>query len=216
MASNLNTDEADPRIVYTYAERNKADILKALSPYLADAKRVLEVASGSGQHVTLWAQSFPAVTFQPSEINDPALLSSIRAYTKEIPNVAPPLTLDATSDADWDRAQSLVARDGRFDVVYLGNLLHIAPWNVTVALAQNVPSVTADNGVLVLYGAFKRDGKFTTTSNEEFDQQLRRRNSEWGLRDIEKVATEFEKSGFLLREVRDMPANNFILVFSKR
>ncbi|KAI8586171.1 hypothetical protein BDZ88DRAFT_455226 [Geranomyces variabilis] len=215
MASNLNTSQDDPRIVYTYAERNKADILDALSPHFQKAEQVLELASGSGQHVVTWAQSFPAVRFHPSEINDPALLSSISAYIKEFPNVLPPLTLDATCAADWDRVQTLVARNGLFDVIYMGNVLHIAPWSVTLALAKNLHTVLAVGGVFVLYGAFKRDGKFTTTSNEEFDKQLRARNSEWGLRDIADVAAEFEKSGLTLREIKDMPANNFILVFKK-
>ncbi|KAJ3178067.1 hypothetical protein HDU87_003849 [Geranomyces variabilis] len=215
MAANLNTGHGDPRIVYPYAERNKADILNALSPHFQKAERVLELASGSGQHVVTWAQTFPTVRFHPSEIDDPALLASINAYINDLPNIMPPLTLNATCTADWDRVQTLVARNGLFDVIYMGNVLHIAPWDVTLALAKNLHTVLAVGGVFVLYGAFKRDGKFTTASNEEFDQQLRARNSEWGLRDIADVAAEFEKSGLTLREIKDMPANNFILVFKK-
>ncbi|KAI8915029.1 hypothetical protein DFJ77DRAFT_45023 [Powellomyces hirtus] len=176
---------------------------------------VFELASGSGQHIVHWAKAFPSAQFQPSEIDDPLLHASIRSYIGEHPNVLPPLTLNAASDADWNRAHSLVRETGAFDMVYVGNVLHIAPWEVTVGLAKNVSKLLAKpRGLFVVYGPFKRDGAFTTSSNEEFDRNLRQRNGDWGLRDISDVANEFAKHNLSLQDIKDMPANNFILVFA--
>ncbi|TPX64299.1 hypothetical protein SpCBS45565_g06027 [Spizellomyces sp. 'palustris'] len=238
MYHDLNATPDNPRIVYPYAERNKDPILETISPYLQRAKRgmvsfacvafvglkvergvgftVLELASGSGQHVIHWAQAYPSVQFQPSEIDDPSLLASIRSYVKDFATIAPPLILNAMHDEDWSQARSLVAQEGAFDMVYMGNVLHIAPWDVTLAVAKNVPTLLQnEQGLFIVYGPFKRDGKFTTPSNEEFDQKLRLRDADWGLRDIADVADEFAKFGLSLQEIKDMPANNFILVFRK-
>ncbi|KNC98344.1 uncharacterized protein SPPG_06052 [Spizellomyces punctatus DAOM BR117] len=216
MYENVNATPENPRIVYPYAERNKDPILETISPYLQRATRVLELASGSGQHVVHWAQAYPSVHFQPSEIDDPSLLASIRSYVKDFANVAPPLLLNAMQDEHWSQARSLVAQEGAFDMVYMGNVLHIAPWDVTLAVAKNIPTLLPnEQGLFIIYGPFKRDGKFTTPSNEEFDQKLRLRNADWGLRDIADVADQFAKFGLSLQEIKDMPANNFILVFRK-
>ncbi|KAI8818818.1 uncharacterized protein EV422DRAFT_166435 [Fimicolochytrium jonesii] len=205
----------DPRIVYTYAERNKEPILQALTPYLQKASRVLELSSGSGQHITHFAASFPHTHFQPSELADPALHASITAYIAPHPNISPPITLNVLSQPNWDNLLTLVGEEGGYDVVYMGNVLHIAPWEVTLAVAQNLHRVVREEGVVVVYGPFKKEGKFTTESNEDFNRTLRERNAEWGLRDIGDVEREFGKGGLRLVEVRDMPANNFLLVFGR-
>ena len=67
----------------------------------------------------------------------------------------------------------------------------------------------------MIYGPFKKDNRFTTTSNEEFDKSLRQRNPEWGYRDTGQVAQEAKKNGLALRDVKDMPANNFLLTFTE-
>ncbi|KAJ3284963.1 hypothetical protein HK104_009694 [Borealophlyctis nickersoniae] len=216
MYPDQNKTQSDPKIVYPYAERNKDPILNTISPYLQQAKRVLELASGSGQHVSHWARSFPSIHFQPSEIDNPPLHASIKAYTTELSNVAPPMVLNSTEPAHWDRVVDMVNKDGPFDVVYIGNVFHITPWEVTQAVAKNVPKVLPGNsGTFIVYGPFKKDGKFTTPSNEEFDQNLRARNNQWGVRDIADVAAEFKQYGLALKDVKDMPANNFILVFQR-
>lgn len=106
--------------------------------------------------------------FQPSEIEDPALLASINKYVADLPNVSPPMTLNATNDDHWAQVLGMVKDTGPFDMVYMGNVLHIAPWEVTLAVAKNVPKLLPTrDGIFVVYGPFKRDGKFTTPSNEE-------------------------------------------------
>ncbi|KAJ3186656.1 hypothetical protein HDU85_007476 [Gaertneriomyces sp. JEL0708] len=215
-AHNMAFDESKQagRVVYAAAERNKAPILDVLSPYLNQASRVLEIASGSGQHISHWATTFPSVQFQPSELSDPLLHTSIQSYAQDHPNISPPLALNVTSDSDWSNLHTSVERTGPFDLVYAGNLLHISSWGITLSLAKHVPAVLSKpTGKLILYGPFKRDGAFTTESNKDFDKSLRERSSEWGLRDIADVSGEFEKHGLALEKIVDMPANNFILVF---
>ena len=39
----------------------------------------------------------------------------------------------------------------------------------------------------LLYGAYRENGAHTAPSNAAFDQDLRGRNPEWGVRDLEEV-----------------------------
>ncbi|KAI9101056.1 hypothetical protein DFS34DRAFT_613022 [Phlyctochytrium arcticum] len=203
------------RLIYPAADRNKGPITAALAPILVDAHRVLELASGSGQHCAHLAQNFPLVHFQPSEVEDQSLFKSINTYAENCKNVASPLPLNATNPEHWQAMRDKVEAEGPFDVVYFSNLLHISPWNVTECIAREVPTLLAKQGAVCIYGPFNRDGNFTSDSNREFDLNLRERNEEWGLRDLEVVAQEFKKSGLHLAEIKDMPANNFTLVFMR-
>jgi hypothetical protein len=49
----------------------------------------------------------------------------------------------------------------------------------------------------------------------QFDIDLRERNSEWGIRDLETVEAEGNKHGFVLKEVIEMPANNLFVWFRR-
>ncbi|KAJ1527348.1 hypothetical protein HK096_010784, partial [Nowakowskiella sp. JEL0078] len=125
------------------------------------------IASGSGQHIHSWATAFPNVHFQPTELYDLKLHNSIRSYTSELSNVSEPVILNALENTNWEELNKIVEENGFFDVVYFGNLLHISPWEVTLALADKLPRVLKEGGVLLVYGPFKKDGIFTTPSNEE-------------------------------------------------
>ncbi|KAJ3038573.1 hypothetical protein HDV00_000503 [Rhizophlyctis rosea] len=216
MYQNLSASTTK-RIKYPYAERNKEPILQVLSPYLKPNTRVLELSSGSGQHIAHYATHHPSVHFQPSELPFLELLDSIDAYTLSLPNVARPLTLDILLPSDWENVVNGVVKEkGKFDVVVMANVLHISEWEVTTTLAGRVGSVVQgpeEGGVVMIYGPFKKDGGFTSQGNEEFDASLKQRNPKWGLRDIADVAAEFAKHGWKLKTVHDMPANNFTLIF---
>lgn len=194
------------------AERNKEPILAALKDFLGSAVPrglFLEVASGTGQHVAHFAAGLPQLTFQPTEYEAEDGFASIRAWTSELPNVRPPLQLDASRPDSWQVAT------GSCRAMFAANLTHISPWAATEGLVRGAGRVLAQGGELFIYGPFSVDGKPTTESNAAFDAALRQRNREWGYRDVADVGKLASAAGLALVERRDMPSNNFLLVFRK-
>jgi SAM-dependent methyltransferase len=189
------------------AERNKEPILTVLRRVLPQRGLVLEVASGTGQHVVHFAAALPGLAWQPSD-PDPAMRASIGAWIARtgLPNIRPPLDFDVRSP-DWgiDRADAIVCI----------NMVHIAPWAATLHLAAGAARLVSPAGVLFLYGPYRRFGRHTAPSNEAFNADLERRNPEWGVRDLEAVADVAAGHGFALEEVVPMPANNFSVVFRR-
>jgi len=94
-------------------------------------------------------------------------------------------------------------------------MIDVAPWPPARALLAGARAVLRREGVLFLYGPYRRFGAHTSPGNEQFDADLRARNPEWGLRDMEAVAALAAEAGFALAEVVPMPANNFSVVFRK-
>jgi hypothetical protein len=199
---------ADGRLVSPSAERNKAPISEILQRVLPGSGYVLEVSSGTGQHVVHFARVMPHLVWQPTEC-DADCLRSIKAWlTVEGPgNVKQPLPLDV-EDQLWP------VRD--VDAIVCINMIHIAPAPATKALFRGAATVARPGAVTVLYGPFRRNGGHTSPSNEAFDRLLRAQNPGWGVRNLEEVAATAGKEGFDLEEVCQMPANNLIVVFRKR
>ncbi len=189
------------------AERNKGPILAVLRRVLPESGLVLEIASGTGQHIVHFAGALPGLTWQPSD-PDPQMRASIAAWVAEagLPNVRPPLDLDVRSEA-WPVE--------RADAVVCINMIHIAPWAATLHLMAGVSRLLPAQGILVLYGPFRRFGRHTAPSNEVFDAQLRRSDPAWGVRDLEQAASVADQTGFVLDEVIEMPANNLSAVFRR-
>jgi SAM-dependent methyltransferase len=186
-------------------ERNLGPILDVLARVLPRAGRVLELASGSGQHAVHLARALPALTWLPSDIDDEHL-ASIRAWVRAaaLPNLLPPARIDACAQ-DW--------AVGAVDAVFSANLLHIAPWECGVGLLRGAGRHLAPGGVLVLYGPFRVGAVHAAPSNEAFDADLRARDARWGVRDLEAVEEEALRAGLALAERVAMPANNQTLVF---
>ena len=187
------------------AERNKEPILAVLRRVLPDRGLVLEIASGTGQHVVHFARALPDIEWQPSD-PDPAARASISAWIDPecLQNVRPPLDLDVCSEP-WPIQ--------RADAVVCINMVHISPWSATSHLMAGVARLLPPGRPLVLYGPFRRTDRETAPSNEAFDAQLRRQNPEWGLRNLEDVVTVASQVNIELLEVVDMPANNLAVVF---
>lgn len=189
------------------AERNTAPIIQVLERVLPSQGTVLEIASGTGQHVIAFARGFPALRWRPSDL-DPDLRTSVELRVAEagLDNIEPPLDLDVLRQP-WpiDRA----------DAVICINMIHVAPWPATEALFAGAARVLESTGVLVTYGPYMRAGRHTAPSNEAFDTTLRARDPAWGLRDIEAVADVAGGHGFAVGEIVAMPANNFSLVFRR-
>jgi SAM-dependent methyltransferase len=190
------------------AERNKAPILDILRRILPGEGVVVEIASGSGQHVAHFAAELPALIWQPSDANS-ALLNVItaRALATGLKNIRPAVELDVTN-SPWPVTD--------VDALVCINMLHISPWTSTLALFSGANNVLAPAGVLFLYGPYRRDGRHTAPSNAAFDESLRTRNTKWGIRDLEEVSRIAEANGFLLEEIVLMPANNLSVVFRRQ
>jgi SAM-dependent methyltransferase len=197
--------DEDGRRVAPAAERNKEPILAMLVRHLPGAGLVLEIASGTGQHVAHFAAALPSLSWQPSDA-DQASYPSIRAWTKDLANVRPPLALDVR-DEPWPVSG--------VDAVLCINMIHISPWAATAALLRGAASALREGGLLLLYGPYRRFGRHTADSNATFDAQLRARDPAWGVRDLEAVVELARESGFALTETVDMPANNLGVVLRR-
>jgi SAM-dependent methyltransferase len=187
--------------------RNRDPILAVLRRVLPLAGTVLEIASGTGEHAVHFAAALPHLKWQPSDQDEQAL-RSIAAHRalSGLPNLLAPLSLDAAAP-EWPVAQA--------DAVVAINMVHISPWRVTQGLMAGAGWVLPPGGVLYLYGAYKENGIHTAPSNDTFDADLRSRNPEWGIRDLEAVADLAGGHGLTLVERIPMPANNLSLVFRR-
>ncbi|MFM0731626.1 DUF938 domain-containing protein [Paraburkholderia sediminicola] len=195
------------------AERNREPILAVLREVLPATGRVLEIASGTGQHAICFAGAMPGLDWQPSDLDANARASIAGWIAHEgLANVRAPLAIDV-HQAQWG-VQTLDTLD-KLDAVVCINMIHISPWSATQALFAGASRRLVDGGVLYLYGPYKRDGAQTSPSNDAFDQQLRSRDPAWGVRDMEAVVALGASVGLVCDEPIAMPANNFSLVFRK-
>lgn len=196
----------DPRRYTPAAARNRQPILEVLQEALPERARVLELASGSGEHAVHCATAMPGWMWQPSDPT-PGALASIAAWRDQagLANLAEPLRLDATAADTWPA--------GPFEAIVAINLIHISPWAVTEALMARAGERLARGGVLCLYGPYRRGADHTAPSNAAFDADLRRRDPRWGVRDLTRVVAEAEGHGLRLQATVEMPANNLGVLF---
>jgi cyclopropane fatty-acyl-phospholipid synthase-like methyltransferase len=189
------------------AARNRDPILALLRGLLPREGVVLEIASGTGEHVVHFAKNLPGLTFQPSD-PDAAARASIAAWIAEegLANVAPPLALDAAAP-DWPIEHS--------DALLCINMIHISPWEATTGLFAGARKILPAGAPLYLYGAYKREGAQTAPSNIAFDGWLRAQNPAFGVRDLEAVAQVAAENGFGPPDIVEMPANNLSLILRR-
>ena len=189
------------------AERNKQAIADVLARVLPKAGLVLEIASGTGQHAEHFARAFPALTWQPSDTDVDALATlAERVRRAALPNLRAPIELDVHEPPAL----------GDIAAVVCSNMIHIAPWSACAALLLDAERWLAPGAPLVLYGPFKRGGEHTADSNAAFDAGLRRRNPEWGVRDLDDVVALALRHSLELGEVVAMPANNLTVVLVRQ
>jgi SAM-dependent methyltransferase len=203
----VEREHVDARRFAPATARNREPILGVLRPALPAAGLVLEVASGSGEHVVAFARALPGLVWQPTDSSAEARASiAAWAAAEGLENIRPPLDLDAASPR-WplDRA----------DAVLCINMIHISPWAATEGLMQGAVRLLAPGGLLYLYGPFRRADVPTAPSNEAFDADLRCRDPRWGLRDLDAVADCAASAGLLLEATADMPANNLSVLFRR-
>jgi len=189
------------------SEKNREPILVVLKEIFADRRRVLEIASGTGQHAVYFGRDLPHLTWQPSEL--PQNLSGIRAWLDEarLPNVLPPLAIDI-NDASWPVTQA--------DAVFNANTVHIISWPEVERLFAQIAGVIEPGGYVCLYGPYNYGGKFTSEGNARFDVWLKSRDPNSGVRDFEAVNELAASNGLELLRDFEMPSNNRILVWEAK
>ena len=197
----------DHRQSAPHVARNADPIAEVLKDVLPARGLVLEVASGTGEHVLHFAREFPKLLWQPSD-PEPAALRSIEAWRAEsgLFNLLPPVSLDVRA-AQWPVAEA--------DAILCINMVHISAWAATQGLMRGAGRLLAPGAPLYLYGAYRQAGVETAPSNEAFDESLKARDPEWGLRNLEEVVAEGQAHGLALESVTPMPANNLSVVLRK-
>jgi hypothetical protein len=189
------------------ALRNREPIAEVLADWLPATGTVLEIASGTGEHAAFFAERFPSLDWQPSDVH-PDALDSVRAWRAEagLPNLSEPLILDASA-ADWPI--------GEADAVLNINMVHISAWSAALGLIAGAARVLPAGGPLILYGPWLKADIETVSSNLEFDAELKRRDPEWGLRRVEDFAAAAAQKGLKMEKTRPMPANNLMLLLRR-
>ena len=187
--------------------RNREPILHVLRDHLPKAGTILEVASGTGEHVTFFGSHFPSLSWQPSEI-DTELLASIRSWIAEtgLNNIREPIVLDVEQET-W--------LENPVEAILCINMLHISPWTAGRALLRGSGKLLHPEGTLYLYGPFNIDGQYSAPSNAEFDGWLKSLNAAYGIRDLDRVSEEASANGLERVDVIEMPANNLSVVFKR-
>ena len=190
------------------AQRNADVILQRLAAHLPARGRVLEIACGSGQHAVHFATALPHIQWQPSDPSAEARLSTdLWAASAGLKNIEPALDIDMLDSAHWP--------DGPFDAVVCINMVHISPWSATKGLMKLCQKVLPIGGLLYLYGPYHEDDVPLAPSNAAFDDSLKSRNHDWGLRDRVQVIGLAKQHGLRHTLRAEMPANNISLMFRR-
>jgi SAM-dependent methyltransferase len=205
----------DGRLDAPAFHRNHAAIASVLDGFLKNRSgNVLEIGSGTGQHAVTFAERFPGVTWWPTDLNDNHLrsIAAWRAHAK-LPNLQAPVRLDA-SGPDWRLPE--LGLPASFIAMFCANVIHIAPWAVAEGLLAGAGRHLAAGGRLFLYGPFRRDGAHNAPSNAAFDESLRARNPEWGVRDTADLNRLGQANGLHSIGLVEMPSNNAVLAFERK
>ena len=187
--------------------RNRQPILDVLRRALPESGRILEIASGTGEHGAFFASQEAGWSWQPSDASIEAIQST-QAWVDhmQLPNLAPPVQLDVTAE-QWPVEQA--------EAIFCANMIHISPWRCTLGLLQGASRILHVGAHLITYGPYKVRGQHTAPSNAAFDSSLRARDPSWGVRDLEAIEEAAQTHGLTLQEHISMPANNACLIFAR-
>ena len=214
---NEEKPQLDPHPLSPYVawagRRNRDAILAVLKEQLPKSDgHVLEIASGSGMHLSYFAPHFKHLCFHPSDF-DENVFDNIKQLKQEkgVENMRDPVKLDLLSQETWSNPLEQF-----FDVIISINILQVAPFEVGEGIMQCSAKLLKPGGFLYMYGPFKVNGEFSSPSNEEFDRQLRSAGvAFWGLKDVADLTAAAKENGLILKGKIDTPTNNFSLLFSK-
>ena len=187
-------------------EQNREPILSVIKPILADAGKLLEVGSGTGQHAVYFAEKMPHLRWYTSDCRE--YIPGINQWITEsdLDNVVAPFELNVTT-SQWPQ---LVV-----DAIFTANSLHIMSEQDAVNLIDGAGELLHPQGSLLVYGPFNYDGGFTSESNQRFDLWLKDRDFRSGIKDFEFIIELANNNGMSLIKDYEMPANNRLLHFQK-
>lgn len=191
----------------TSCDENRDPIFSVIQSLMAECSRVLEIGTGTGQHAVYFAQKLPHLSWYTSDCVENHI--GIRMWLDEagLDNTYGPLDLNV-STSDWPQST--------FDAVFSANTLHIMHWPDVEALFAGVGRVLRKQGRLLVYGPFNYAGQYTSDSNAKFDEWLRSRDPESGIRNYEDLNALARQAGLVLKHDYVMPANNRILYWEKQ
>lgn len=205
MASEFLDEQGLPS--WPAAERNKQPVLEVLARVLPERGLLLEIGSGTGQHAAHFVAALSGWTIQPSDCASEHL-ETLRRRVALARNerLLPPIVLDVTEPSPPALAPT---------AIYCANMIHIAPWAACIGLFAVAEKLLGDGGLLLTYGPYSLHGEHTADSNARFDESLKARNPQWGVRDVDDVAAVARDHAFDLIERCQMPANNLLLVWQR-
>jgi len=186
-------------------ERNREAILEVLKKTIGDDnKLLLEIGSGTGQHARYFAPEFPHLQWQTSDCESNH--EGIKEWIKDgSSNILSPVSYEVGKD-NFPETEA--------DLIFTANTFHIMSWKLVKTLIKQLGKSLKPGSKLIIYGPFNKVGKYTSESNEKFDQWLKDRDPKSGIRSLEDVSSHMLKNGFFLKEEIEMPANNKILIFN--
>ncbi len=209
------------------AERNKTPIGEKLTALLPQSAQVLEIASGTGQHGAHFSRLRQDIVWQYTDFNEATQDSQKAFFCDNQEQLRHPFRIDVTQDLWWQKIKwqgikrqgikrQKINRQGIKNItnIYCANMIHIAPWEAAVGLAKGAGALLVSKNKFFLYGPFLF-GKKSAKSNLEFSEDLQRRNSSWGVREIDLVEKLLLENGFELDQLFNMPRDNSLLVFNK-
>lgn len=209
-------EAADMRLDAPTFHRNHQPIAEVIAAVLTgETGDIVEIGSGTGQHIVAFAGTLPGLTWWPTDYHD-SHVASIDAWRRHagLDNVMPPVRLDAAA-AEWRFPGDPAPALGKLCAVLCINVFHISPWSVTEGVLRGAGAYLRDGGRLISYGPYKRDGEHISESNRRFDISLREQDPRWGVRDVGDIAARAREFGLRFDACHDMPNNNLSLVFSK-
>ncbi len=216
---DLEIHQPDARQFAPATDRNREPILEVLKQALPATGLVLEIASGTGEHASFFTPQLAPRYWLPSDANADAL-ASIQAWRQVTPSHAllSPIALEV-SQSDWPQivqsSESRLSVDAPLTAIVNINMIHISPWSATLGLMAGAGALLSPGGILYLYGPYKQQGIHTAPSNEAFDDMLKARDPNWGVRYLEDVVAAAARHGLQWQEAIAMPANNLSVIFKR-
>ena len=185
-------------------DQNRDPILEVIEPLLKHTTSVLEIGSGTGQHAVYFAKRMPHLIWHTSDRKENH--EGIRNWLieEQLSNTREPLTLDV-SQPKWPEIE--------VDAIFSANTTHIMHAENVVDLFAGIGGLLVNHGLFILYGPFNYGNRYTSDSNQRFDQWLKQRDPKSGIRNFEDLDKLANNASMALKHDFAMPANNRILVW---
>ena len=189
-----------------FTATSPAPILQKIQAAFNEVTNLWEIGSGTGQHACYFAHHLPHLVWQATEREEK--IAGINCWIEEaaLDNLPRSLALNVV-DKEWPCQ--------KMEAVFSANTLHIMHWEEVEAFFSGLEKYLTENAVVCLYGPFNYHGRYTSASNAQFDQWLKIRDPQCGIRDFEMIEILAKTANLVIKDDFSMPANNRLLVFQK-